>query len=327
MSLLRLPSLGLALAAVVFASPLVAAPGPFEQTYRDAVKAESSGDVVGALGTFEAIPAGSRDFLVRLHIASCKRKLARFLESAKELEAILADPRIDEATRETAQSDLDDLRAHTPKLFVRLSVATTGIEVALDGEAIAVPVTRLLNPGAHLVVARRSGREVFRREVVLAEGMALEVEIDAPAERVAVPAQNVGVEVGGNAVPAGAPSGPARRPVGARDERAGGSVQRTVGWIVVGLGGVAAIGAGAARLEANSAYRDWQASCRSGPCDDEPRTRTRRWDAWTAGGAGIAIAGVGIGAMLLITAPGSLSAVGVRATTGAVTGVEIVGRF
>jgi hypothetical protein len=324
MSLLRLPALGLAFAAAVFAAPLVAAPGPFEQTYRDAVKAESSGDVVGALARFEAIPPGSRDFLVRLHIASCKRKLARFLESAKELEAILADPRIDEATRETAQSDLDDLRTHTPKLFVRLSVGTSGLEITLDGEAVAVPVTRLLNPGAHLVVARRSGREVFRREVVLAEGMLLEVEIDAPVGRVAMPSQSVGVEVGGNALPAGAPSGPQSAPHAVRD---GGVVQRTAGWVLLGVGGVAALGAVGARRESNLAYRDWQTSCRTGPCDDEPRARTKVMDALTVTGVGLAVAGIGVGVALVLSAPSSPRVVEVRTTTGAVTGVELVGRF
>ncbi len=321
MSLLRARPLALLLAVCALAPPVTAAPSAAEQTYRDAAKAEAGGDVVGALAKFESIPPAARDFLVRLHIASCKRKLGRFLESARDLEAILADPSVDEATRETAQGDLDELRTRTPKLYVRRSVATADVRATLDGVPLALPVTTPLNPGAHVVAATRDRREIFRREVVLAEGMSLEIEIDAPTSRApAPPATVVGASIPG---PSTSPSSSGALVDRGRSER----VTRATGWVLIGLGGLGGLAAVGARVSADSAYHDWQQSCRGGPCDDDARNRTRRWDTATFAAIGVFVTGVGIGATLVLSSSGEARPVTVHATTGAVNGLEIVGSF
>lgn len=307
-------------ACVASASPRLdaAAADPTDgRTYKEAVKQESDGDVVGALAKFESIPEGRRDFLVRLHIASCKRKLGRFAASRGDLDAIVADPSADSATRDTAQSDLDDLRARTPKVSLRVSPATRGVVVTLDGEAVTPPTGRPLDPGAHVVVATRDGKEVFRRALQLAEGTTLEVEIDAPAAPTATPI-----------TPTPAPRGD----VGV----SAGSGQRTVGWALIGVGGALGLGAAGAFWQSGAAYDDWRGSCGPTGCDDGKRSRVEAWDAAKLVGTGLAVVGVGIGVTLLVTAPSGGKASGsgassasleVRAMTGGVTGLAVGGRF
>lgn len=157
--------------------------------YKTAVKLENAGSIVDALATFESIPLEKRDYNAKLHIASCKRKLGRLLEAERDYEAIRTDPKADPPTIETAASDLEDLRPKIPKIRVALSSATTNVKVTVDGAEIATPTIVPVNPGAHAIVATRAAKEVFKRELNIAEGTTLDVEIDAPAALPAAPAQ------------------------------------------------------------------------------------------------------------------------------------------
>ncbi len=316
------------LASPAFAAPAAPpAPPAAARTYKEAVKLESDGDVVGALAKFESIPATTRDFLVRLHLASCKRKLGRYLASQQDLLEILADPKIDAATRETAQSDLDDLRARTPRVSLRVSAATSGVVVTLDGEAVAPPTGRALDPGAHVVIATRDGTQVFKRELQLPEATSIDVEIDAPAARAAPPPAPAAAPAASTAASTDSGGGPIAA--------APSSALRTTGWLLVAAGGVAGLGAVGAWRQSNSAYDDWRASCGPTGCDEDKASRVRTWDRWKVAGAGVALVGVGLGVTLLVVAPGGSGAgerpaaaeLTVRATSGAITGVLVEGRF
>ena len=149
--------------------------------YKTGVKLENSGDLVGALAAFESIPEAKRDFNTRLHIAGVREKLGRYLEAEKDYEAIRTDPKADAATVDTAAAALQDLRARIPKLVVKVTAATTGVKVSLDGKEITHPATTAVNPGTHVVVATRGTEQVFKREVTIAESTTLEVLVDAPA--------------------------------------------------------------------------------------------------------------------------------------------------
>jgi hypothetical protein len=310
-----LPALAAVLVATMLGVSAAAAPSE-ASTYREGVKRENEGDVVGALGTFESIPAPKRDFLVRLHIASCKRKLRRFLASARDLETIIADPSADAATKETAQSDLDDLHARTPNVTVHLSSTTRDVTVSLDGEPIAPPLSRALDPGTHVVIATRGGTQVFKREVDLAESTTVDVEIHAPIVVASTPSPtpSTNTPTTKNDVP----------PHVGED-----GTQRTVGWTLVGVGGVVALGAVGAWWQSNVAYDDYRASCGFTGCDPDKRARVETWDRWKVVGTGVAIAAVGVGVMLIVTSPPEKAApsVSVKATAGAVTGFQIEGRF
>ncbi|MBI2389968.1 MAG: hypothetical protein HYV09_10295 [Deltaproteobacteria bacterium] len=221
---MRAPLLAVLLALSFAAAPSSGATVPtLEERYKTAVKLENAGNVVDALAMFEAIPKEQRDFNTRLHIASCKRKLGRMLESAKEYEAIVADPTADGPTRETAQSDLDAVVAATPRIRVKLAGTAADVRVAIDGVTVVAPADRAVDPGTRVVTGSRGSTKVFERTVQLAEGTKVDVLVDAPAATVA-------------AAPAAAPA-PSE---GGIDK---GSPRWTAGWIGAGVG-AAALGVG-----------------------------------------------------------------------------------
>jgi hypothetical protein len=200
--------------------------------YKTGVKLEHAGSIVDALAAFESIPPEKRDYNTRLHIASCKKKLGRLLEAERDYEAIRTDPNADQATTETAASDLEDLRSRIPKLRVALSPSTTNVKVTIDGTEFAAPGSVPVNPGAHSVIATRAAKEVYRRELNIAEGTTLDVEIDAPtAAAPSTPQPTIGKKPG--------------PPVAPRSDVDGTEAPftRTLG-LVIGSVGVAAIGGG-----------------------------------------------------------------------------------
>ncbi|MBI2394312.1 MAG: hypothetical protein HYV09_32370 [Deltaproteobacteria bacterium] len=294
------------LASVLIVGSLPAYGQTIEQQYKTGVKLENAGDLVGALAAFESIPAAKRDFNARLHIASCKKKLGRLLEAEADYEAIRTDPKADPPTVDTAASDLEDLRPRIPKLVLKLSKATSGVKVTVDGKEATAPSTVRLNPGMHSVVAARGDAQVFKRDVTLAESTTIEVEVDAPA-------------------PASAPVVVATPSVAPKtDDTASGSAQRTWGWISIGTGAVFAVGAvGAWAYSGSLADKYLECTGRPESCDESKRDSVRTWETLSAVSAGVAIVGVGVGVTLLLTAP-KANAVTVKAGLG---GLSFEGRF
>lgn len=273
-------ALPFALALVLCAATASAQPA---DAYKKGVKLENSGDLVGALSSFESIPEAKRDFNARLHIASCKKKLGRLLEAERDYESIRTDPKADAATVDTAASDLEDLRPRIPKLVVKLSAATKEVAVAIDGHPSKVPVTVTVNPGTHSVIATRNDSVVFKREVTLAESTTIEVEVDAPA-------------------PASAPVVSEPPPV-KRDPAPVSSAQKTWGWIGIGTSvafGAAAVGAW---VYSGSLADDYKNECLGGACDKSKESPIRTWETLSFVSAGVAVVAVGVGVTLLITAP------------------------
>lgn len=301
---MRSLSTSLALALLLAHVPAAHAQG-IEPQYKAALKLENAGDVVGALAAFEAIPAEKRDFNTRLHIAGCKKKLGRLLEAERDYEAIRTDPKADPATVDTAASDLEDLRPRIPKLVVKLSAATSGVDVTIDGHDAKPPTTVTVNPGAHSVVATRDGKQVFKRDVTLAESTTIEVEVDAPA-----PA---------SAPIVAAPPAPVTKDVAP----ASSSSQRTWAYAALGAGAAFGLAAGGAWLLSGSAADDYAQSCGPRSCDESKADAVRRWETLSFVGAGIAIVGVGVGVTLLMTSPKEPS-VTMKASTN---GVWLEARF
>jgi hypothetical protein len=303
------------LAAVVFvssASALAAKPASFEKQYKAAVKLENSGDLTGALAAFEAIPAESRDYNAKLHIASCKKKLGRLLEAAKDYDAIRTDPKADSATVDTAASDLEDVRGRTPKIRLRLTAATTGVVVTVDGAEVTAPTEHLVNPGEHAVIAKRGEAVVYERRLTLPESAAVEVEIDAPV----APKANAAPPV------VTAPEAPPPSSSGA-----GRAVPFYIAGGVLGVGAVVSF---VLASSAKSSVADNCAAQHSLTCnlDDAGGSRVRTWETigWVSGGLAVAAIGVGI----VIHSRGSSttsSSAAVRPTIGVMNGLVLEGRF
>lgn len=303
----------LALALILVSSTAIAAkPYAYEKQYKAAVKQENSGDLVGALAAFEAIPESSRDWNTKLHISGCKKKLGRLKDAEKSYEAIKNDPKADTATVETAASDLEDVRTRIPKIRLRLTAATTGVIVTVDGEEITPPVEHKVDPGEHAVLAKRGDKVVYERRLTLPESASVEVEIDAPATP---------------AAKAVLPPPPIAKDVPAPT---GGASRALPFYITGGVLGVGAVVSFALASSAKSEVSDNCAAQHSVTCnlDEAGGSRVRTWETigWVSGGLAVAAIGVGI---VIHSRGGSTSTTTalVRPQVGAVSGLMVEGRF
>lgn len=269
-----------ALLVVCFATSAGAAPSATEQKYKAAVKLENSGNVVDALAAFEALPV--KDFNTRLHIASCKRKLGRMLDSARDYESIRDDSTADTATKDTAASDLEVLRAATPKL--KITAVQADLAVSVDGASVKVPGEHLVDPGTHVVTATRAGAVVFERKVPLAESTSMDVVVDVP-----LPAPVVVAPVVVAPLPAEQPASDWKRPAG----------------FVIGGVGIAALGLAtfsALRIGSLERERDELAATGDAAAFDRANdARTMQTIGRIA--LGVGLVGLGVGTYLVLATP------------------------
>lgn len=274
----------LAVSAMASAVPIQLAPA-HKAKYSDGVKKQSAGNFAAALASFESIPVSDRSYDTRVHIASCKARLGRLLDAAAELEEIIKlamEDKIPPAQRDaivdTAKSDLDELVADTPRLTITTSERSKDLVVMLDNAAVAVPFDRAFDPGTHLVIAKRGGEEVFRRDVVLERKGKVSVEIDVPAPIVPPP----------------------HREEPLSDVPAPKSTTPVLGYIALGTG-VAfaglAVGGFIARGTAVDAYK---AQCDTAAgCDPELRGPVKTWEAISFTSVALSAVSIGVGVYLV----------------------------
>jgi hypothetical protein len=299
--------------------PAAAAPAGYESKYKAALKLEVGGDVVGALAGFESIPVEKRDFDTRLHIASCHRKLGHLLQSEQLYEAIRTDPKADQATIDTAASDLEALRATIPVLVLTPTAAARDVEVTVDDHVVSAPSEKRVDPGTHAVRARRNGKVVFERTLQVTEGSKIDVPIDAPAV-VAPAAQPPLIAPPGST---SAPSSPERPASSSRWSSALPFLGAGVGLIGVSI---------ASRFMVGSSRDDVRDACAAQTtpkCDTDAAggSKVRRWEAvsYVSGGLGLVAAGIGIA--LVVKAKPEHATASIVPSIGVVNGLSLEGRF
>lgn len=248
---------------------------PSAGSYKVAVKLENNGEIVDALAMFEGLPK-PQSFDTRLHIASCKRKLGRYLEAAHDLEAIRDDSHADGPTKDTAESDLQDLKARTPILTI---TGGGDLSVALDGTVVKLPASIAVDPGSHVIVGHRATKKVFERQVQLNERTSIEVAVDVPVTTVS----DSGVSPVGHTEPTPATT-------------SGSSSSRPLGIVIggVGLVGLGIAGFAAFRVDSLVAARDSAAAAGDTVAfDNAASARTFQTIGRVALGAGVLCVGIG----------------------------------
>lgn len=295
------------------------APVGFEAKFKAVVEAEANEEYEKALTLLDEIPAEKHNVYTRLKRATLLVRLGRFIEAEEILSALLKDPKAD-AIRATVQGDLDDLRARMPKLTVRMSASSKADAwVTVDDKPVGPPVTIPLNPGTHVIVAKRNAVEVFRQKVTLQDSQTLEVEIDTS---IAPPVGSVSA--------AKPPVSPASS-VAPHAADVGGSGDRMGGTLFFIGGGVLVVGSVASFLLAKSAQGDLESNCASQKtlkCDTDaagaPRVHTWETIGWVSGGLALAALGVGVG--LTVRSRDNKTAT-VTPMVGSTMGLSIAGSF
>lgn len=217
----------------------------------------------------------------------------RYTEAA-DLQLPAGDAAVQKQAVSEAAAELAKLRPRIPSLTVQLVGAEASeVEVQLDGKPLRASLIgspRLVNPGAHEVVATRGSQRVSATET-LTEGQRKSVELRLEPALSPTPASNTGVT-------AGADVGPSPR----SSRKTWAIVALATGGAGLALGGVTgALALGKRKeLEDSGLCNDGCAPSTAGDVDSLDRYRLLSTIGFIAGGA-LAAGGV----VLWVTAPSS----------------------
>ncbi|HEY3585697.1 MAG TPA: tetratricopeptide repeat protein, partial [Myxococcaceae bacterium] len=167
--------------AVVMAGLLLSTlPGDVEQARADFERGAElyrAGDFRAALAAFEAAQARAPAPQALFNIARCQEQLGQLADAVDSYTAYLAAAP-DAPDRAAVSTRIEELRARLPlEASLRISVEPPAA-VAVDGEAAGTsPVTVRLNPGTHRIGATHEGYQPLEREVELAPGGRVQLEL------------------------------------------------------------------------------------------------------------------------------------------------------
>jgi hypothetical protein len=266
-------------------------PAAAEALFRTARAAHKAGDHDAECKLFaesqKLDPAGG----TAMNLARCEEELGRYASAWQHAREALDIWGPNDKDAPIVRAMLVRLEPRVPHLTVRLApTAPLSTRVARDG--IELDTTLLgfpqpVDPGEHVVRARATSYETTELRVTLREAESIAIEV-AP----------------GPFVPP--------RPAAVRRTRSP-SGRRTAGWILAGAG-LASVGVGAlAGLHAASIKQDKDTTCPGNVCPNQPPTQQAYQDALGYDSQlktltlvsdvafGLGIAGVGIGAYLLLT--------------------------
>ena len=167
--------------AVVMAGLLLSTlPGDVEQARADFERGAElyrAGDFRAALAAFEAAQARAPAPQALFNIARCQERLGQLADAVDSYTAYLAAAP-DAPDRAAVSARIEELRARLPlEASLRISVEPPAA-VAVDGEPAGTsPVTVRLSPGTHRIGATHEGYQPLEREVELAPGGRVQLEL------------------------------------------------------------------------------------------------------------------------------------------------------
>lgn len=311
-----------ALSAVVL-SPGRAWAGPSAEQVRAArdlfVAAEHDEDAgrwSDALDKMQQVAAVRLTAGVRYHQALCEEHLGHLVAALADFEAARSQAKADHAddVLQLVGKHLDALTPRVPRLTVRVAPAGLDATVTLDDSVVApslLGVPMPVDPGEHKLVGSAPGRLQARSTVSMREQDVASVELTLAEAPPAAASANAATPV---APPAGAPTHavqPAATAAGSIDAGAASTTTADAGsppshlpaWLATGGAVALAAGGIAAYLIADGAVSSGTQQCATehAPCDGERKT-IRAWD-FTAAGAWIGAAALGVTAVVLWTRP------------------------
>jgi len=249
----------------------------------------------------------------------------RYLE-ATGLQAPIGDATVQKQAIADARAELAELEPRIPSLSIRLvGAASAEVAVTIDGKAVESSLLdspRLVNPGAHEVIATRGSERVSARATV-SEGQQRDVTLQfrADGEAAPPPAAKPNAPSSGSA-----PHGDAAAP---RPDGGGTGSRRSISIVALAAGGAGLVLGGVAgglayskksELDATGKCTDGCPSSLAGDVDQLHLYRTLSTAGFIAGGVL-----TGLGVVLWVTAPASHG----REARALLTpnGVVVTGRF
>ena len=156
------------------------------------------------------------------NLAAALVRLGKVVEAASLLRAVMTDPESPPPLVAQAQEQLETAEARIARLTIRPGATGSDVAFYVDDTVVRTDIELPLDPGAHVVEARRGSETVATREVTLDDGADEELELEVEPEV---------FEAGGSEEPEPAPVG-AFAAGSEVDEPSGG----VSGWVWIGAG-------------------------------------------------------------------------------------------
>jgi hypothetical protein len=157
------------------------------QLLNQGLKLRDGGDVAGALEKFKAARALAETPITSTELGRAYMALGKLVEAREAFLSVARLPRRPEETdRSTAARGesaqlAEQVRARIPSLVVKVTgIPADSVTVAIDGESVPAEARaepRLLDPGAHDVLARSTDGRTAEMKVNLKEGEARDAEL------------------------------------------------------------------------------------------------------------------------------------------------------
>ncbi len=164
------------------------------EQFTQALSLQTAGDFAGALTLLKEVAAVKPTPQVRFNIALCEEKLGRLVAALGDYELAAADARENDAdVAKEVDARLEALQQRIPKIVVQRGQGAETASIMLDGVALGDSVvgsSMPADPGPHVIEAKATGYEPFRRNLRLQEQQTETVVVDLtplPAESQAPP--------------------------------------------------------------------------------------------------------------------------------------------
>jgi hypothetical protein len=256
-----------------------------QQALKEGTAAEKKSDWKVARDAFQRSVDKNDTADARLHLARAESHLGHLTEANDSYKMVLENKMAPPPAKAAAKKEQQAIAERIPKLTVKVPAGFAGsvridkLELASSewGQAIEV------NPGTRTVLAEAEGFENFSKSVVIADRANETVEITMVAVKKAEHVNAVKVDTND------------------------GSTSKTLGYVSLGVGGAGLILGAAFGLASRSTRNELKAACQDNVCSDSQRDTYDRGkmqaDVATVGFV-VAGVGVGLGVILLLTAPG-----------------------
>jgi len=263
--------------------------------FQRALALQTGGDWAGAVALLKEVAAVRSTPQVRFNIALCEENLGQLVAAVGDYELAAADARQTDETEvvEQAQRRIDELRGRIPKIIVTRGANADTASITLDGVTLGDRVLGKpmnVDPGPHVITARATGFESFRVNVRVGESETKTVKVELHASELPPPPPPIVPPKPATAAPS-----------------------HTAAYVIGGIGVLALGSAGAMYALRQSTINKLDRECNP-KCPLSLKDTKDRGETYTLLGnigLGVGVAGVGIGAILLLSG-GSEPATGFR---------------
>ena len=256
---------------------------------------QTAGDCAGALEKLQAVARIKLTPQVQFNIALCEERLGRLVAALGHYRLALVDAE-DQSIKdvsEPARAALESLESRVPRLVITRGQGAERASIMLDSTELGdakVGSELHRDPGPHRIVAHIDGRQVFESSFRLSEGEKREVTV-----------------VVADPGPKPQPTTTTRAPPPAvfRDSPAAdsGSSRRTLGFVAGGVGAAGLVSTAVFLVLRQNAINELKDSCEGHRCPESAEStidRGRLYTGLAEGSAVLAVAGLTVGAVLLL---------------------------